>query len=62
LRGVERPHILEGKVEVGAVGWLGFGSSGHRAQGEGAGTVEKTGMFHQIPSGARRDMRHDAKP
>jgi hypothetical protein len=49
-------------TEIGAVGRLGTGGLGDSSQGEGPGPLEETWMFHQILSGQRRDMSHDAKP
>ena len=61
-RAVEGPDIPDGMTEIGAVGRLGTGGLGDSSQGEGPGPLEETWMFHQILSGERRDMSHDAKP
>ena len=49
-------HILDGVIEIGAAGRLGAGGLGDSAQGERAGTLEETWMFHRILSGKRRDI------
>jgi hypothetical protein len=49
-------HILQGEIEIDAIGELGVGGGGDGTQGEGAGTLEEARMFHRSLSGARRDM------
>ena len=56
------PDILDEVTEIGAVGRLGTGGLDDSSQGEGPGPLEETWMFHQILSGERRDIGHDAKP
>ena len=61
-RAVERPHVLDRKVKIGAICRLGIGSLGDSAQTERAGSLEETRMFHKNISGRRRGIIHDAKP
>jgi hypothetical protein len=61
-RAVERPDILDGLTEIGAIARHGTGGLGDSRQGERPCPLEETWMFHQILSGDRRDTSHDAKP
>ena len=61
-RAIQRPHVPDRKTEIRAICRLDVSGLGDSPQGKGAGALEETWMFHQILTGSRRDMGHDAKP